>query len=119
MSNFRQRILGCLLVFLTACGSSTPEEQYASAVSELCDPFGMEAHEVCKRMIHASGVSLEVLLHRLNPDKSVANSDAGEGVKAKMESANGYEVEFAAQAEEVAEVDLLIAQLFGILDSTV
>jgi hypothetical protein len=127
MSNFRQWVLGCLLVFLTACGSSTPEEQYASAVSELCEPFGMEAQGVCKRMIFASGVSLEVLLHRLNPDKAVANPNAGEGAKAKMESGNGYEVEFAAEAEKVAEVaekvaedaevDALVAQLLGTLGS--
>jgi hypothetical protein len=100
-------------------------------VSELCDPFGIEAREVCKRMIYARGVSLEVLLQRLNPDKSVANSDAGEGVKAKMESANGYKVEFAEQidppsleereaeemAAEDARVDALVAQLLGTLGS--
>jgi hypothetical protein len=133
MSNFRQWVLGCLLVFLTACGSSTPEEQYASAVSELCEPFGMEAQGVCKRMIYASGVSLEVLLHRLNPDKPAANPDAGEGAKAKkeegkvgkkdakMEKAKGNKVEISLQEldREIADNAGLMGSMDGILGDTI
>jgi hypothetical protein len=94
-------------------------------VSELCEPFGMEAQGVCKRMIYASGVSLEVLLHRLNPDKAVANAntrekdkpaanpDAGEGAKAKMEKAKGNKVEIDLQQE----LDREMAENAGLMGS--